>query len=779
LVALALGAGIGGSLALAPASLAVTPAYPPATGINCQSQDGKVDGRGSTLQVWLQYAFIGAYSNDVCGGSVAADASADAIGNAGLGVDNDVTDPGSAFYNLPNGTQFGRNWMLSYDDPQAQALGAAGANAATGSGSGETAIGCDAVGFSGTDIPVTSQQLSQMEAPPVVGSGSGSGPSFWESVGKNCDPVGTAGGLDTPFSPLPLGQDASGTDGATTADSFPNPGDTFTGQQVMLFPIGISAVTMFANLPKACGTGTLKLSGADLAGIWGGSITDWSQITDAGFTAGSVCTTGLPIVRVVRSDNSGTTQSFDNYLADANGYSATTCDAATGDHSQTFAQLQNNQAQSQNSDAYWPGTGGKISIPSGATAPNVYSSGTSSVGGYAHTNALICGSPILASQNAGGPALIDLAETVSGAIGYADYADTQHDTSNFASSVTNNKMDVFNVQSSSGSYPADAVAPITSTKASNCSAAGASLPGGATDAVNLNQPGDWDLTAETAPNQSDDDIAYADEGSTYPICSLTWDFVWAGEAGNEVAAPVNGNTAVDGVPAPTSSGVTLPSTQVPISSTAGVPDQGSFDVVTGSTTTTTNDTSAQTSGFPNATLPVSSLELASTAGMPYSGTVTLTSSAGSQTLSYTSIDGNILQGVSGGTGTVALNGATVTIPQAQTFTYTGIGIGTGADAGTVTAGGGTTGTGCTLVAAPCLTGVSGGSGSIASGATLVFPQGTGGPEANLTADQRRTLYSYYTYLMSPEAQSKTGPSFYAPLPSGWLQTILQGFQGNF
>jgi len=165
--------------------------------------------------------------------------------------------------------------------------------------------------------------------------------------------------------------------------------------------------------------------------------------------------------------------------------------------------------------------------------------------------------------------------------------------------------------------------------------------------------------------------------------------------------------------------------------------------------------------------------------MPYSGTVTLTSSAGSQTLSYTSIDGNILQGVSGGTGTVALNGATVTIPQAQTFTYTGIGIGTGADAGTVTAGGGTTGTGCTLVAAPCLTGVSGGSGSIASGATLVFPQGTGGPEANLTADQRRTLYSYYTYLMSPEAQSKTGPSFYAPLPSGWLQTILQGFQGNF
>lgn len=49
----------------------------------------------------------------------------------------------------------------------------------------------------------------------------------------------------------------------------------------------------------------------------------------------------------------------------------------------------------------------------------------------------------------------------------------------------------------------------------------------------------------------------------------------------------------------------------------------------------------------------------------------------------------------------------------------------------------------------------------------------------LTADQRRTLYSYFTFVLSSTAQSQLSSIDYAPLPNGWLQTLTQGFQANF
>jgi len=51
------------------------------------------------------------------------------------------------------------------------------------------------------------------------------------------------------------------------------------------------------------------------------------------------------------------------------------------------------------------------------------------------------------------------------------------------------------------------------------------------------------------------------------------------------------------------------------------------------------------------------------------------------------------------------------------------------------------------------------------------------PIAGMTADQRRTLYSYFTYVFSSTAQNKLPSDFYAPLPSSWLPTLLAGFQG--
>jgi ABC-type phosphate transport system substrate-binding protein len=51
--------------------------------------------------------------------------------------------------------------------------------------------------------------------------------------------------------------------------------------------------------------------------------------------------------------------------------------------------------------------------------------------------------------------------------------------------------------------------------------------------------------------------------------------------------------------------------------------------------------------------------------------------------------------------------------------------------------------------------------------------------SRLTADQRRTLYSFFTFILSSAGQEVPGKIHYAPLPSSWLTKLEQGFQANF
>lgn len=53
------------------------------------------------------------------------------------------------------------------------------------------------------------------------------------------------------------------------------------------------------------------------------------------------------------------------------------------------------------------------------------------------------------------------------------------------------------------------------------------------------------------------------------------------------------------------------------------------------------------------------------------------------------------------------------------------------------------------------------------------------PVVGMTADQRRTLYSYFTYILGSNGQNILSNIYYAPLPSTWLQTLREGFQENF
>ncbi len=174
-----------------------------------------------------------------------------------------------------------------------------------------------------------------------------------------------------------------------------------------------------------------------------------------------------------------------------------------------------------------------------------------------------------------------------------------------------------------------------------------------------------------------DDVAFHGEGATYPICTLTWVFVWGGEDGNTPPAPT------------TTAAVTVPAGPfiLPISSVSGLPVPG--------------------------------------------GTFTVTDTSGTESASYT-----------------------------------GIGI---------------TNATCGGAAEPCLTGVSGPTvgATIADAATLTFPTGTGGPEPELNADQRRTLYSYFTYVLSDQGQTSMKINGYAALPEN-IETSLRGaFQAEF
>jgi hypothetical protein len=707
--------------------IALAAAGTPPAGSNCKYQDGKISGRGSDMQTWLQYDLMGAYASDVCGSvsaqtvtytgpgtsgsftftvtdqgtfvnsyevsgvhGTASDGSGCTVTGAGdagvwpgaaitngsfaydvgtailfngtvtgssasgtfrfdqppqgasLGCDTgvvnwsanltetppagtnggDTSHPVNPVYTQSGGGTYKQDWMTAYNYTSAQSLGLTGANAGVGSAAGQAAIGCFAEAYAGSDVPVIAGQLAAIDNGSYTNVGGSGGDQL---NGEFCNPQG----LFSPFTPTLL---------------YPNPGDSasLSPAGIMVFPIGISAVSVFANLPAGClPSGGLHLSAADMLNIWGGTYTNWDQVTDAGIPAGSACTAGgggLAITRDARSDNAGTTQALDDYLADVSGYGATDiCATNNNPGAASWKSIQNAQPKG-GSDVNWPTGGGCSALSDG--------------------------------QAAGGPALIAAVENQTGAIGYADVADTEHDPAGLRSSVPGYVMTQFNLAASSGSTPQPAA---TAGGGSNCSTA-ASLPGVGTGNAAVGLGGTWNLTAQSAPNQGVDDITYAREGASYPICYLTWDMVWTGVDGQAALAPLPANL----------SAVSPGASSIPIdpATIAGTPNQGSFSVA---------------------------------------------ASDGTDNVSYARVS----------------VGGTASAP-----TYT-------------------------------LTGVTGVTGTIAAETTFAYPLGTGGPEANLTADQRRTLYSYFTYLTSPAAQNTLATAGYAPLPASWLTPIRQGLQANF
>ena len=405
-------AALGGSLATASSALAAVPG-----GVACQPGDGKVEGSGSTYQTNAQALFWTNYNQDICG-----NVASDTIAGQNMGAYNWATGGG-----IPSGD--------------------------TGSGAGLISADCRGADYWGSDLPYTQAQLNDL------GSAAGTGAGTTGVFGKNCP------ALYTTFAP----------DATTDGSSLPYSGDTGVATPLS-FPTAGSSVAVMINLTAAVCGGTkpsaINLTGAQIALIEGGSVANWNdaRLRTNGNAGLAAC--NEPITRVVRFDNSGTTNIFKQYLND------TTSNGATC-------------------------TGNTWSTYYGGSTNNAWPQGGSCADGAVVTDGIN-----------GGPALLTKLQGTTGGIGYADLSDAVTDTTGLITAKVQNAAATAYTSPQLGS-------------GANCTYAGISEPnsGDPTAMVGLDAGDDWandNQSANGAPNHWDS----TNEGSLYPICGLTFDIVY-------------------------------------------------------------------------------------------------------------------------------------------------------------------------------------------------------------------------------------------------------------
>jgi phosphate transport system substrate-binding protein len=90
---------------------------------------------------------------------------------------------------------------------------------------------------------------------------------------------------------------------------------SFAGKTILYFPVIVGPITMAYNLS---GVSNLKLSPATIAGIFSGKIKTWNDPAIKADNSG-VSLPSTAITLAVRSDSSGTTQNFTEFLVEATG----------------------------------------------------------------------------------------------------------------------------------------------------------------------------------------------------------------------------------------------------------------------------------------------------------------------------------------------------------------------------------------------------------------------------------------------------------------------------
>jgi ABC-type phosphate transport system substrate-binding protein len=398
----------------------------------------KIDGRGSTLQNNLQQNVWGpGYQHDVCG-PVAPLASGDNSGQT----------------------------MVAYNYPSAVSL------SLTGSGAGITGAECRTDAFDGTDTPYLTSQYNTLQAGGET------------STSSTCSGVQS---LAPPYAPT---------------GPFPASTDTTTATPVMSFPVAAASVVLVVNLNgvTGCPTSGLKFTGAQISQLMGGDISNWdsSVLTT---NNPSLATCNEPVTRVVREDNSGTTNIFKNYLENADPTRSSSSGACEGDNG-TVETLQPWSFYNTSPNNVWPGghatSGGFVSNPLDGTC-----------------------SPAVNAASSGGPALFTLLQNTVGGVGYLDLADYKNTSEN----PNNVPIEAPLVQNGAGTgYQA-----ASSGLGANCNLSALTEPDDntPTGVVGLDSSWTWAEDNE-AVNGTGNSNNGTDAGTAYPICGLTWQLVYTG-----------------------------------------------------------------------------------------------------------------------------------------------------------------------------------------------------------------------------------------------------------
>ncbi|SDN94884.1 phosphate ABC transporter substrate-binding protein PstS [Geodermatophilus sp. DSM 45219] len=186
------------------------------------------------------------------------------------------------------------------------ALSACGAaNEETAGGGGGSASTGSSTELSGTLVGAgASSQQAAMQGWTAGYSGVQPG------VTVNYDPVGSGGGREQ-F--IAGGTDFAGSDAALDEEELAAAQERCAGGEVFELPNYISPIAVVHNVE---GVEELNLSPAVLAGIFNQQITNWNDPAIAADNPGGTLP-DLPITPVNRSDESGTTENFTEYLAAA------------------------------------------------------------------------------------------------------------------------------------------------------------------------------------------------------------------------------------------------------------------------------------------------------------------------------------------------------------------------------------------------------------------------------------------------------------------------------
>jgi len=731
LLALALGIGIAGSLATAPASMATSQ---PPVGNTCQA-DGKINGGGSTFQAaGINDAFTYGYQIDVCGPQPAAsnlynpatgttwsspegNGSTYTITPASWGS----TDPSIFSFKVGIATNnvagmVGYNWGASAI-PTINSV-----SSSSGSGAGLEELSCRMNMFDGTDLPYNTAQLGSSTTVGLDGlPGSETQGSHtnapWTSSPYLCDTFIDAGTPGT-ANPTAYVDGTSTFEGMTNYDQAPPPygpqsygawpaaGDTTANAMGM--PIAGGAVAFVANLTNktpsstsggctttpAAGT-ALDLTPTEADDIWQGTINQWNDsVLDANnsFLVSDGCSG--PIQRVVRQDNSGTTAITMFTLSAFEQPTSTNpnpnlCGAGSKGVAGTVAGTGQGwylSGTASSNTGFWPENNGDTTCED-----------TNDAQGTSTPLDTFPNNPVN-SANSGTPALVAEVAATPGGIGYGELG-----LWTATNGVALGSAGFPTASVATTAAPTTYVSPGSVAKASTCTYPSAPPVGAAAaNAVGLVSTSNWSNTGSGfAPGHQD----VADSGTGYPACGLTFDMVYTGQNTTaEVAAPSGSTTAA--TPGCT---VTAPT---PATTVAGQ------------------------------VFPVTTLNVGSTAGFPPSGTVLVDG----QDLTYTGVTSTSFTGVTGSAAGVTTGSDPVSM------------VSTKAAATSTTPG----------INGACQT--------------------TADSVSGITNDQLRTLYSYFTYMFSPLGQDQgTGGASNLnlqnqtldPLPAGWLQYLEAGFQGNF